>query len=57
MRLLDRIKLLSGEKEIEIEETDGVRKTFKVTQVNVRMILDQLRNSKETAASNEAILA
>ena len=31
MRVLDRIKLLSGEKEIEVEETDGVRRTFKVT--------------------------
>ena len=35
LRLLDRIKLLSGEKEIEIENADGQRRTFKVTQVNI----------------------
>ena len=35
LRLLQRIKLLSGEKEIEVESTDGVRRTFKVTQVNI----------------------
>ena len=31
LRLLERFKLLSGEKEIEIENTDGKRRTFKVT--------------------------
>ena len=35
LRVLDRIKMLSGEKEIEIEHTDGVRRTFKVTQVSI----------------------
>lgn len=35
LRLLERIKLLSGEKEIEVENTDGVRRTFKVTQINI----------------------
>ena len=31
LRLLERFKLLSGEKEIELENTDGKRRTFKVT--------------------------
>ena len=35
LRLLERIKLLSGEKEIEVESKEGVRRTFKVTQVNI----------------------
>ena len=35
LRLLERIKLLSGEKEIEVENVDGVKRTFKVTQVNI----------------------
>lgn len=35
LRLLERIKLLSGEKEIEVSNTDGVRRTFKVTQINI----------------------
>ena len=35
LRLLERIKLLSGEKEVEIENTDGIKRTFKVTQVNI----------------------
>ena len=35
LRLLERFKLLSGEKEIEVENADGVRRTFKVTQVNI----------------------
>jgi len=43
LRLLERIKLLSGEKEIEIENTDGIRRTFKVTQVNIQRILEELK--------------
>ena len=35
LRLLERIKLLSGEKEIEVESKDGARRTFKVTQINI----------------------
>ena len=35
LRLLERIKLLSGEKEIEVENVDGVKRTFKVTQINI----------------------
>lgn len=35
LRLLSRIKLLSGEKEIEVENTDGVRRTFRVTQISI----------------------
>ena len=31
LRLLERIKLLSGEKEIEVENVDGAKRTFKVT--------------------------
>ena len=35
LRLLERIKLLSGEKEIEVENVDGAKRTFKVTQINI----------------------
>ena len=35
LRLLERIKLLSGEKEIEVENVDGIKRTFKVTQINI----------------------
>ena len=32
---MQRIKLLSGEKEVVIETENGLQKTFKVTQVNI----------------------
>lgn len=42
LRILERIKYLSGEKEIVVETTDGVKKTFKVTQVNIERMLNTL---------------
>ena len=35
LRILSRIKLLSGEKEVVVETSDGLQKTYKVTQVNL----------------------
>ena len=56
LRLLERIKLLSGEKEIEIENTDGQRRTFKVTQINIQKILEELRSQKDTLAASEDLV-
>ena len=56
LRLLDRIKLLSGEKQIEVEESDGVRRTFKVTQINIQKLLDDLRRQKETVTSQQHVV-
>jgi len=49
LRLLQRIKLLSGDKVIEVENADGMKRTFQVTNVNIQRILDQLRSSKDVA--------
>ena len=46
---MDQIKLLSGEKEITIQTSDGLHKTYKVTQVNINLLLDDLRFLKQTA--------
>jgi len=56
LRLLERIKLLSGEKEIEVESGDGIKRTFKVTQINIQRILDDLRAHKDTAQANEQLV-
>lgn len=48
-RILEQIKLLSGEKEITIQTSDGLHKTFKVTQVNIGLLLDDLRFLKTQA--------
>ena len=48
--------MLSGEKEIEVENTDGVRRTFKVTQINIQRILDELRSHKDTMAAQDDLV-
>ena len=35
LRIMQRIKLMSGEKEVVVHTTDGLQKTYKVTQVNI----------------------
>ena len=56
LRLLERIKLLSGEKEIEVENVDGIKRTFKVTQINIQRVLDDLRSLKDTAGANQDLV-
>ena len=56
LRLLERIKLLSGEKEIEVENVDGAKRTFKVTQINIQRVLDDLRSLKDTAGANQELV-
>ena len=48
-RIVEQIKMLNGEKEITVQTSDGLHKTFKVTQVNINLLLDDLRFLKEQA--------
>lgn len=56
LRLLERIKLLSGEKQVVLESTDGMKRTFKVTKININRILDELRAAKSTLSQNEELV-
>jgi len=56
-RIVEQIKLLSGEKEITVQTSDGLNKTFKVTQVNINLLVDDLqflRNQADDKANNVA---
>ena len=57
LRILQRIKLLSGEKEVVISSSDGLQKTFKVTQVNIQSLIDDLNHSKDKVAGNEQLVS
>ena len=37
---------MSGEKEIVLENGDGIQKSYKVTQVNIQRLIDDLRDNK-----------
>lgn len=56
LRILKRIKLMSGEKEVVVHSTDGLQKTYKVTQVNIQNILDDLRSNKGRIVSQEDLV-
>ena len=53
LRILERIKYLSGEKELVVETTDGVKKTFKVTQVNIERVLSSIESQKFEGDANQ----
>ena len=53
LRILERIKYLSGEKELVVETTDGVKKTFKVTQVNIERVLSSIESQKYEGDMNQ----
>lgn len=48
-RIIEQLKLLTGEKEITVQTSDGLHKTFKVTQVNIGLLLDDLKFLKQSA--------
>ena len=54
---MQRIKLLSGEKEVVIETENGLQKTFKVTQVNIQRLIDDLRANKDRIISEEGLVS
>ena len=56
LRILERIKYLSGEKEVVIESVDGVKKTFKVTQINIENLLKGLEDQKVRLVSEEEMI-
>lgn len=39
-----------------MEESDGVRRTFKVTQINIQKLLDDLRRQKENVTSQQHVV-
>ena len=43
---------MGGEKEIVVETTDGVQKTFRVTQVNIERMLTTLESQKRDVVAN-----
>lgn len=43
MKLIDRIKMLSGDKNVIVTNCSGVKKTYEVTTVNVQKLLDDIR--------------
>ena len=47
---MEKLKLLTGEREIVIENSNGVTKTYQVTEVNIKDLLNELRLSKTTIA-------
>ena len=56
LRILERIKYLSGEKELVVESVDGVKKTFKVTQINIENLLKSLEDQKRRVVSDEEMI-
>ena len=56
LRILERIKYLSGEKEVVIESVDGVKKTFKVTQINIENLLKSVEDQKGRLISDEEMV-
>jgi len=46
MQLLERIKLLTGEKEVVVITQNGQRKTYRVTTVNIERFMTDIRQSK-----------
>ena len=56
LRLMEKLKLLTGEREIVIENSNGVTKTYQVTEVNIKDLLNELRLSKTTIAQNEELV-
>lgn len=48
--------MLSGEKKVIVTTTHGVRRTYKVTAVNVQRLLDDLRHYRLEIPQNEAIV-
>ena len=53
---MERIKYLSGEKEVVIESVDGVKKTFKVTQINIENLLTGLEDQKVRLVADEEMI-
>ena len=53
---MEKLKLLTGEREIVIENSNGVTKTYQVTEVNIKDLLNELRLSKTTIAQNEELV-
>ena len=56
LKIMERIKLLSGEKEIVVVRTNGMKKTYKVTTVNIERLLDDLRHFKDEILTSEDII-
>ena len=53
---MERIKYLSGEKEVVIESVDGVKKTFKVTQINIENLLKGVEDQKGRLVADEEMI-
>ena len=56
LKILERIKLLSGEKEVVVIQTNGMRKTYKVTTIGIERLLEDLKYFKDEILTNESIL-
>ena len=52
LKLIDRIKLLSGDKNVIVTNCSGVRNTYEVTTVNVSRILDDIRQFRSEISQN-----
>jgi len=56
LRVLERIKLLSGEKEVVVVRTNGMKKTYKVTTINIERMLDDINRYRDEVHCNEPIV-
>ena len=55
-KILGRIKLLGGEKEVIVINTDGLKKTYKVTTFGIEKLLQEIREMGDEALSAENIV-
>ena len=53
LRIMQRIKILTGEKEVVVQSSDGLQKTYKVTQLNLQNMIDELRENKSKVEGTE----
>ena len=54
--LFSGAQYLGGEKEVVVETTNGVKKTFKVTQVNIEKMLSTLDSQKRDVEANTEMI-
>ena len=56
LRIMQRIKILTGEKEVVVQSSDGLQKTYKVTQLNLQNMIDELRENKSKVEGTEQLV-
>ena len=55
LKILERINVLTGEKEVIVVNSDGMKKSYKVTTVSIQRLLDEMKRVINEVKDNENI--